>query len=138
MHPPWPVIQEALGLLWTLWNPVQDLPQCPHGTVTGFNWHMPEKTLPAACEQPVSGGRLPWSRQVLSFGGLRGHFVPLPPVPCPFLPIHRLPASLHPRTGARQEQGPGKARGHQAQNSQISVNPKGNIASVGLTAVDLV
>lgn len=70
--------------------------------------------------------------------GFTGPFCATGPAPCPFLPIHRLPASLHPRTGARQEQGPGKARGHQAQNSQISVNPKGNIASVGLTAVDLV
>lgn len=108
VYPPWLVIQEALGLLWTLWNPVQDLPQCPHGTVTGLNWHVPEKTLPAACEQPVSGGRLPWSQQMLSFGGLGGCFVPLPPVPCPFLPIHHLPASLHPRRGAGQEAGSGQ------------------------------
>lgn len=80
-------------------------PQHLHETITGFTWPVPEKTLPAACEQPVSGGRLSWSQQVLSFGVHGGILCHLLPVPClfrpgdpnwPNLPIHHSPLPLPP------------------------------------------
>lgn len=71
-------------------------PWVPHGPEHSRDCHQrpaapvsleppqPRENIP--CEQLISGGRLPWSQQVLSIGGSRCRFVPWPLMPCPSCP----------------------------------------------------
>lgn len=143
---PWACFEQPLEP----WPGSASAPQAHPRVLTGLNGHVPEKTLPAACEQPVSGGRFPGSQTRVVLWAFTVPFCATRS-PClarsaqtgsssssTALVSRSLPAPHAFSPGETLGRRRGLGQGTWATRQNRPVNAKGNLVRVGLTAVALV